>query len=377
MSLFKRSVVSEIANHSGVVFSTLIVVWLSVVLVRLLGEAAAGRIGADVVIGLAAFTTIAALPTILAVSIFVGVLTTVKRSYRESEMVVWFSSGLSLMNWLNPVMRVAVPVACLVAFLTLFATPWANQQIEEYRARYEMRSDLSKINAGEFLETEGGERVFFLEAPESNDYTFGQVFMRILDPQWFVLLTATSAQTVTEPNGDRFLVLGKGQRYDLQLGSPQARYAVFDSLGVRIESKDSAQSMSAARDRALNSRRARPTSLLLQDTEYDSWGQMMWRLAIPWAALNLAFLAIPLGAVNPRLGRSGDILIAGLVAMLYMNLINISQGWIIYGKLPFSIGVWLVHAAFGLMAGLLMWWRMRIKTPKPPVVTATDSAATS
>ena len=48
MSLFKRSVVSEIANHFSVVLSTLIVVWLSVVLVRLLGEAAAGRIGADV-----------------------------------------------------------------------------------------------------------------------------------------------------------------------------------------------------------------------------------------------------------------------------------------------------------------------------------------
>lgn len=79
-------------------------VWLSVVLVRLLGEAH-GRIGADVVVGLAAFTTIAALPTILAVSIFIGVLTTVKRSYRESEMVVWFSSGLSLLNWLNPVLR--------------------------------------------------------------------------------------------------------------------------------------------------------------------------------------------------------------------------------------------------------------------------------
>lgn len=54
-----------------------------------------------------------------------------------------------------------------MAFLTLFATPWANRQIEEYRARYEMRSDLSKINAGEFLETERGERVFFLEAPEN------------------------------------------------------------------------------------------------------------------------------------------------------------------------------------------------------------------
>ena len=77
MSLFKRSVVSEVTNHTSVVLSTLIVIWLSVVLVKLLGEAAAGRIGADVVIGLAALTTIAALPIILAVSLFIGVLTTV------------------------------------------------------------------------------------------------------------------------------------------------------------------------------------------------------------------------------------------------------------------------------------------------------------
>ena len=64
MNLFKRSVVSEILNHFSVVLSTLIVVWLSVILVRLIGEAAAGRIGADVVVGLAAFTTIAAMPTV-------------------------------------------------------------------------------------------------------------------------------------------------------------------------------------------------------------------------------------------------------------------------------------------------------------------------
>ena len=51
MSLFKRSVVSEILGHAGVIFSTLLVVWLSVLLVRLLGEAANGSIGADVVFG--------------------------------------------------------------------------------------------------------------------------------------------------------------------------------------------------------------------------------------------------------------------------------------------------------------------------------------
>ena len=53
MSLFKRAVFSEITSHAGIVFSTLLVVWLSVLIVRLLGEAANGDIGANVVLGLA------------------------------------------------------------------------------------------------------------------------------------------------------------------------------------------------------------------------------------------------------------------------------------------------------------------------------------
>lgn len=368
MSLFKRSVVSEITNHFSVVLSTLIVVWLSVVLVRLLGEAAAGRIGADVVIGLAAFTTIAALPIILAVSIFIGVLTTVTRNFRESEMVVWFSSGLSLLNWINPVLRVAVPVAALIAALTLFGTPWANRQIGEYRARFELRSDLSKITPGQFLETEGGARVFFVEGPTTPDGPLGQVFMRIIDPDWLTLITASSADTVVEPNGDKFLVLGPGHRYDLKPGTGQMRLAEFDAFGARIESKDGEKSLERAREQTLNSRRARPTELLLTDRVPASFGQLMWRLAVPLAALNLALMAIPLGAVNPRIGRSGDLLIAGLIAMLYLNLINISQGWIINGKLSFSIGVWLVHAVFATCTIGLLWHRLRVKTPKPPVI---------
>ncbi len=371
MSLFKRSVVSEITNHFSVVLSTLIVVWLSVVLVRLLGEAAAGRIGADVVIGLAAFTTIAALPIILAVSIFIGVLTTVTRNFRESEMVVWFSSGLSLLNWMNPVLRVAVPVAILIASLTLFGTPWANRQIGEYRARFELRSDLSKITPGQFLETEGGARVFFVEGSSQPDGPLGQVFMRILDPDWLTLITASSAETVFEPNGDKFLVLGPGQRYDIKPGSPEMRLSKFDGFGARIESKDGEKSLENAREQTLASRRARPTELLVKDNVPSSLGQLMWRLSVPLAALNLALMAIPLGAVNPRMGRSGHLLIAGLIAMLYLNLINISQGWIIKGKLPFSIGVWLVHSLFALFTVVLLWHRLRVKTPKPPVLPST------
>ncbi|UYO94794.1 LPS export ABC transporter permease LptF [Pollutimonas sp. M17] len=366
MSLFKRSVVSEISSHAGVVFSTLLVVWLSVLLVRLLGEAANGTIGADVVFGLATFSSITALPVILAVSLFIAVLTTVTRNFRESEMVVWFASGLSLKDWVGPVLRCAVPVAVVIAILTLMASPWAYRQISEYRQRYEQRSDLSKVTAGQFIETEDGARVFFAEEPNQPGEEMGNVVARVIDPEWLSVITAESARIQNEKNGDRFLVLSQGHRYDLKPGKPDFRMIDFERYGFRLESKASASSIDAVRQMAESEMKARPTAQLFMDDNNDARSQIMWRMALPLAALNLALLAIPLGAVNPRLGRSGDFLIAGLVGLLYMNLINLSRGWIGKGQLSFGVGVWLIHALFTALMMYMMWRKLRVKAPKEP-----------
>ncbi|MCI2807148.1 LPS export ABC transporter permease LptF [Eoetvoesiella caeni] len=367
MSLFKRSVVSEILGHGGVVFSTLLVVWLSVLLVRLLGEAANGTIGADVVFGLAAFSSITALPTILSVSLFIAVLTTVTRNFRESEMVVWFASGLSLKDWINPVMRCAVPVAVLIALLTLLASPWAYRQIEEYRQRFEQRSDLSKVTAGQFIETQDGARVFFAEEPTKPGDELGKVIARVLEPDWLSVITADSARVQNEANGDRFLVLSHGRRYDLKPGNNEFRLFDFQRYGFRLESSGTATSPDALRATVERQIKARPTMQLFKDATDTARSQLMWRIALPLAALNLALLALPLGAVNPRLGRSGDILIAGLVGLLYMNLINLSRGWISNGKLDFGIGVWLIHALFLALMAYMMWRKLRVKAPKDSV----------
>ncbi|GAB2911092.1 LPS export ABC transporter permease LptF [Paralcaligenes ginsengisoli] len=375
MSLFKRSVVAEISSHAGVVFSTLLIVWLSVLLVRLLGEAANGTIGADVVLGLAAFSSITALPVILSVSLFIAVLTTVTRNFRESEMVVWFASGLSLKDWVRPVLRCAVPVAIVIAVLTLVASPWAYRQIAEYRQRYEQRSDLSKVTAGQFIETEDGARVFFAEDPTKPGDQLGNVIARVIEPDWLTVVSADSARVQTEPNGDRFLVLSQGHRYDLKPGTPEFRMFDFNRYGFRLESKNDAGSIKVAREMAERQLKARPTEQLVGDNTNNSRSQMMWRISLPLAALNLALLAIPLGAVNPRLGRSGDVLIAGLVGLLYMNLINLSRGWIGNGKLSFGLGVWLVHGVFSLLMMYMMWRKLRVKAPKPPKVEARPAAS--
>src|SRR5690606_9080175 len=132
----------------------------------------------------------------------------------------------------------------------------------------------------------------------------------------------------------------------------------------RLESSADAASPEAMRELAERQIKARPIEQLFRDSNDTARSQIMWRLALPLAALNLALLAIPLGSVNPRLGRSGDLLIAGLVGLLYMNLINLSRGWIGSGQLDFGLGVWLVHGVFAALMAFMMWRKLRIKAPR-------------
>jgi len=75
------------------------------------------------------------------------------------------------------------------------------------------------------------------------------------------------------------------------------------------------------------------------------------------SALLMALLAIPLSAINPRVGRSINLLVALLVYVTYSNLISLVQAWIAGQKLSFSVGSWVLHAAVLALAGLLFWRR--------------------
>ena len=141
-------------------------------------------------------------------------------------------------------------------------------------------------------------------------------------------------------------------------GTPEIRLVNFEKYGLRLESKAGGDPMAEARGgRAL--RQGAHHGQLMADNTDNSWSQVMWRVSLPLAALNLALLAIPLGAVNPRLGRSGDILIAGLVGLLYMNLMNLSRAWIANGKLSFGVGVWAIHGLVALLTFFLLMRRLR------------------
>ena len=81
--------------------------------------------------------------------------------------------------------------------------------------------------------------------------------------------------------------------------------------------------------------------------------ELHWRVALPIAVLIMPLVAIPLAFVNPRSGRSWNLVLAVLVYALYNNLLSIFQAWTAQGKVATWVGLWPVHLAMVAVLALL------------------------
>ena len=175
--IFQRSLLREVGNYGAAVFSVLFAIVVTSQLVRLLARAAGGKIPSDAIVALIGFTALNYLPILLALTLFVSVLMTVSRSYRDSEMVVWSASGVPLSAWISPVVMFAAPIVLLITLLALFLSPWANGRADEYRRNLESREDVSRIAPGVFRESSNAERVFFVEGVDGDESIVRNVFI--------------------------------------------------------------------------------------------------------------------------------------------------------------------------------------------------------
>ena len=351
--IFQRALIREFSNLALAVFATLFAITLTTQLIRLLGQAAAGQVLSEGVLALLGFAALNYLPVLLSLTLFISILMALSRSYRDSEMVVWFSSGQSLAAWIRPVLTFATPIVLLIAVLSLLLSPWAVGMAENFRRQMENRDDLARVTPGVFREAGGADRVFFVEAITGDQANVQNVFVAQTEKGILSVLVSQRGFRETAPNGDRFVVLLNGRRYDGMPGSLDYKLMEFDRYAIRIEARDP--------DRPQASTKATPTWSLARDESSASRAELLWRIGLPLSAFNLALLAIPLSFVNPRASRSINLLFALLTYMFYSNLISIVQAWVFQGRLSYSYGLWPVHAAMLGILILLMWKRISIR----------------
>jgi lipopolysaccharide export system permease protein len=289
------------------------------------------------------------LPTILALSLFVSIVVTLGRMYRDSEMAIWFSSGVALTRFIAPVLRMAWPVLLVVAVLVLLVWPWGNRSSAELRERYEQRSDLSRVTPGVFQTSRDGSRVFFIEKSSEEAINAKGVFVLSNGPHDEALTSARGAHLETIGT-DRFLVLESGQRAQQDRQSGERTLASF----ARYQVLTGEQHVQRASNR---SPKTMPTLDLVRDPTPRNQGELIWRLGLLFGAVNLVLLAVGLSATNPRRANNWNLLFALLGFVVYYNFVNLSLAWVAGGKLAFGPAMAAVHGGAFALALTLIWWR--------------------
>jgi lipopolysaccharide export system permease protein len=343
--IFRRSLVREMTTTAMGLFLVLLGILFTNLVLKLLARAAGGTVAPEGVLTLLGFGAMFYFNILLSVTLFLTVLLTLTRWYRDSEMIVWFTSGQSLAQCVRPILWFAAPFLVAILALSLYLSPWADQRRLEYERQLESRDELSLITPGLFREFRRAKLVVFVESINTFDGTIRNVFLHSIEDAKDVTTVARSGRLEQMPNGDRFLVLSDGRRYEGTPGTAEYRVIEFERLGRRIE---------PAEARALpTSSKSIPTEVLLASEGRIERAELFWRLSIPISALVLTLLAIPLAYVNPRVGRSLNLVGAAFMYMIYSNSLNIVQSFIAQGKLDFWVGLLVPHlVAVAIVAAL-------------------------
>jgi len=354
--LYRRALTREMALTTGAVLTVLAAIALVVLFIRLLGDVARGELANEAVFAFLGFSLLYFLPVLMTISLFAGVLLPLSRMWRDSEMVIWFNAGLSLAQWMRPVLTFAVPFSLVILVLTLVLNPWAQTKKYEYRQELRSRSESSLIAPGLFAESSAGQRVYYVESLNPLTGIVHNIFMQSRIDGRLGLVVAREGNYTEMPDGSRYLVFKEGRRYEGTPGQLDYRIVQFERYWMRLDPIPVTGKETGIRQA--------PLSELLADPTPPARAELLWRVGVPISALVLAVMAIPISFVNTRARRSYGLLVALLLYFVYNNLLSLTQAWVTQGKLNPWAGMLGSHAVMLLAVVALFYWRSHQFAPR-------------
>lgn len=341
--IFQQALKRELARTFSATLVVLITIVMTMMLIRTLGLASKGSVNPQEVFLVMAYSVLGHIPTILTLSLFMALVSCLNRMMRDSELVVWISSGQSLLSFLRPMMAFAWPILFTIGLMVLLVWPWSNAQMQGLRVKFEQRGDVERLTPGQFQESSNGQRVFYVDKNSSQDGA-QEIFIvaNFKDRQ---VVTSAQSGSIETIDGERFLMLKQGQRIERSVtqGADSIKVTHFENLGTHVSSSSNVQDAPEPKSQS--------TLSLLRGQTPAQMGEIAWRISLILAALNFVVLALSMTKINPRSGKSSQLMFAMFAFIIYYNMINVAQAWVTASLLSFGLALLLIHGA-ALLIGL-------------------------
>jgi len=366
--LFDSTVRKELARSFAATLMVILTIFMTNLVIRTLGLAANGAVAAQDVLFIFTLLALQALPTVLSLSMFIGVILTLGRMYRESEMAIWFSSGIGLARFIRPVVATSWPVVVLIGVLMVFVWPWSYSQYNDLRQRFEQRADVLRASPGQFQSSGDGHRVFFVEKAASAVGGGGRNVFIMNDLGTRESVAMSQSGKIENVGDERFLVLDSGHMEQNDKASGEHTHVEFKNYRVHAGT-------GASSSNTPPSPRAVDTADLVLDGGAANMGELSWRLGLILGGANLLIMGIGLSAANPRRASNWGLLFAALAFIIYNNLLTLTQAWVGSGRVNIAVALVGVHGLAFLLGLGLIWWREHATVIHPLKLLLRRSAA--
>ena len=347
MLIIQRYLFREVSQSFAAVLLVLLLIFTSHRFVRFVTEAAAGRLSSDLIFQLLILKVAASIAILLPLALFIGMLLGLGRLHQDNEIIAMSAGGVGVASLTRYVVGFSGAVAVFTLLFAVFLGPRLILVEEQVFARARGQAEITGIIPGRFKSFGGGNQVIYVEGVSADQRQMLNVFVQLTHGKERQILTADRAyQTVIGNDGDRFVVLEDGYRYEGRPGRSDFAVTRFAKHGVRIDRIGS----TTARNRL----DAKSTAELWRSDAPDHAAELQWRLSLPLSVLLLGTLAVPLARTSPRQGRYAKLLIAIVIYFAYSNSLGIAQKYIQNGSIHPWVGVWPVHFILALVTSWLL-----------------------
>jgi lipopolysaccharide export system permease protein len=345
--ILHRYIFRETALTWLAVTGVLLLILMTDQFARVLDDAAGAKVPKEAIFAVLGLSSLRYLTILIPVGIFLSIMLAFARMYRDSEMAAMMACGIGNTALYRPVTLLAIGLAFLAGWLSIFASPAAILEIKTITDNAKRTADLRVLTPGRFTSIGNGDTVVYAEEV-SEEGILTNVFVQHRDAGRFIVVKAERADQRNDLNtGNKVLTFYNGERYEGVPGEREYRITSFSEHGIPFE-------ISAAREVKFRQETLSIEELLEENTP-ESRAELHWRVSVPLMLLVLTFIAVPLSRAPPRTGRYNRLVAGVMVYLIYSNLLGVGKIWIEQESVPSVFGLWWVHLLFvGFGAVLLM-----------------------
>lgn len=313
----------ELVSNASKILGVLVILLPVVELFQLLDGVNKGNIPNFVLVNLIILSSLSSFPMILQIACFFAVIITLNRYCKDSEFVVWLSSGLSSFYWLRVTFLFTLPMAIICGICSLYLTPWATLHSQEY-AHYVASQQLNKlISPGNFRQSLNGGQVFYVDKYLAESNLVNKLFLQYVGHNNATYnVTAQSAKLISE-SGTVKAKLIDGHIYQITQSLDNIISVDFKELSASAENNYIPLTIKQIGVHAF------PVSGLLKSlaTNSNAKVELAWRISVIIMLIATTLIVVPLSIQIGRIQKSIlTFIIAPIISAVYQNLILVSSG---------------------------------------------------